>query len=232
MTLRSPIFLIILLQINLCNITTTRSQRTSEPTKTTMLSLLRKMGLLRSDTADATAAPSNTTKSEVYLPSDMPPYETPLDLRFPLHFDPQAHGRSFWHVRECRVVECIDEWLASPQVYPPEQDIEVCGEYRPTWEKPDRTSLHTVEQARWNARDDLLPLDIDLHLGRASRTWHCAGPSPIYFKVELFEGHKPGYWREVHETVMQTIKKHFEQFEQLRSIPVRYVIGEGEDDEF
>lgn len=35
----------------------------------------------------ATDTSADTIKSEVHIPSSLPPYESPLDLRYPLHFD-------------------------------------------------------------------------------------------------------------------------------------------------
>ena len=42
------------------------------------------------DSSPATATPQGMIKSEVYIDEESPPYETPLDLRYPLHWDSTA----------------------------------------------------------------------------------------------------------------------------------------------
>ena len=46
--------------------------------------------MLSSPTRDV-PTPVGTTKSEAFIPSEGPAYETPLDLRYPLHWDEHAH---------------------------------------------------------------------------------------------------------------------------------------------
>lgn len=52
------------------------------------------MGASQNQTGGMTSpTPQGTIEAKVYIPVQpgFPPYETPLDLRFPLHWDTQAH---------------------------------------------------------------------------------------------------------------------------------------------
>lgn len=58
-----------------------------------LLSKINQMSALQSSEASTRSTSTEThikIKAEVYVPRTSPPYETPLDLRFPLHWDEHA----------------------------------------------------------------------------------------------------------------------------------------------
>ena len=128
----------------------------------------------------------------VYIDEDSPPYETPLDMRYPLHWNSKANFAKG----------------GMSGIEPPELEP---------------------------ARDELRPLGVLLDYGDAWGMSHYTRDraSPCFFRVD-FEEADESTWTEIHETVVQTIKKHFGHMEEYRKPVIRYVrsnkepmIGEG-----
>lgn len=130
----------------------------------------------------SSATPPGTSKSEVYIPDESPPYETPLDLRFPLHWDTKA---------EFKKRDCLQPALKLVQA-------------------------------------ELRPLGVFFHYGVARGMSHYSGCSPRYFRVDFDEAHE-STWQEIHQTVVQSIRKHF-GVEEYQNPVIRYVRSEKFDD--
>lgn len=97
-------------------ITRSRLQKTLIPQRSARASLPT-MGMKQ-----YTDTPVDTVKSQVYIPTTSPPYENPLDLRFPLHWsrsDGTGRGQPFleWDSPEYNAVS-LAEQLARQELEP------------------------------------------------------------------------------------------------------------------
>ena len=161
-----------------------------------------------------TATPIGTSRSEAFIPDESPPYEDPIDLRYPLHW-------SIAHFEDTIKVKTSDDESES------DYDCRSCPRPQSTT-KPRARAASTYlpssdERALQNAQDELKPLGMRLSIGVASRIRHYPGTSPVYFQVWI-SGRSD--WKKDHERVVETIRKnfgHLESHEVYKKPVIRYV---------
>ena len=160
------------------------------------------------ETTPEPEAPAGTRITNAIIPidTDSPPYESPIDLRCPLHFDNHAQFR-----------ETLDRQYP-PSCYSRDEDLALTPEQA-------FGAAHDAIDKHWNGI-------VFLEFGVASKVAHNPGKrSPGYFRVKMMEPEvSQADWKNVHETVIAAVKMHFGHLEEYRNAPIRYMTKEWDED--
>ena len=224
------------------------------------------MGASQSKSSDASATqtadpPADMIETKALIPAESPPYETPLDLRYPLHWYPnkwfdgrqrretfqttvfpcglRKHSEDYEkqsteHEKQSRQADLIRDCSCTPDDEKTARGyICVC---RREW--PDYPcTCSEVSKALGAAHDALekeedWPENVYLSIGKAVNLQQHSGESPEFFEVCLWWSDRRPSWRDAHKIVVRTIQQHFGKIEEYRNLPIRYTEIESRDEGF